>query len=73
MFWAVYHDKKILDEHRKLMPVAEQIADTNHNGLSLDEKLKMYSEMNVPIDAIRNPTNEELRKYIQKNRERDIQ
>ncbi|MBI2106571.1 hypothetical protein HYT57_01170 [Candidatus Woesearchaeota archaeon] len=47
---------------------ASALADTNNNGdLSLDEKLKMFFDMNIPINLpgeTRSPTIEELRGYV---------
>lgn len=55
-------------EMDNLLTKASALGDTNNNGnLSLDEKLKMFSDMGIPINLpgeTRSPTIEELRGYV---------
>lgn len=72
IYYGIKNNEKEQTQYRKFFDNATKIADTNHDGtLSLDEKIKMYEDMGIAVDArgIREPTISELQKYIENHGE----
>lgn len=67
--YEAYANQNYFKNYEHVEKVARSIVDTNHDGtLSLDEKIRMFREMRIPINIpgdTRKPTMQELNQYIE--------